>query len=756
MDTKPSNAVQLSVQGMNCAACVRHVERALTELPGVKLASVNLATAKAYVELEASQPAAINEMIGAIDKKGFHATEITEDNKEEIFAASQTALHDEAETKKKNFYIALILSLPVFITDMGAHLIPGFGDWLHSMVTVRTLAYFQFVLTTLVILFPGWSFFSLGFRALAQRAPDMNTLVAIGAGSAWLYSTVATVAPQLLPQGAAHLYFEAAAVVITLILLGKYFEARAKGQTGAAIQELLSLQSASARIYREGRWEILPIDQLRIDDEILIQPGETVAADGIVVDGVAHINEMMITGESMPVRKESGDEVIGGTLNGSSSIRVRVTHLPQESVLANIIRLVENAQENKLPVQALVDKITLWFVPVVLVIATLSFIYWAFISGQGGLSIAVVNAVAVLIVACPCAMGLATPTSIMVGTGRAAKSGVLFRQGQALQQLAQVKNIAFDKTGTLTIGEPTLSRLEVAEGIDKNEILSDLAAVQSHSEHPIALAIVAAAEEQNLSWQEPNEFKALTGLGVQANVRGHHYLLGSDDLMKSRQVNTEAFAKRFNEWAKQGQTPVYIAQDNQLLGVLTISDPIRQEAKEVISWLTKNHIKSTMITGDHPLTAQYVADKLGINGVYAQTKPDDKASIVKMLQAQDGLTAFVGDGINDAPALAQSDIGIAIGGGTDVAIESADVVLLGAKLSHISTGIQLARLTLRNIKQNLFWAFAYNVALIPLAAGVLFYFSGHLFSPIYSAIAMALSSVFVVSNALRLRYIHLR
>lgn len=756
MDTKTPNAVQLSVQGMNCAACVRHVERALTELPGVKLASVNLATAKAYVELEAEQPAAVNQMIAAIDKKGFQATEITEENKKEVFAAAQTALHDEAETKKKNFYISLVLSLPVFITDMGAHLIPGFGDWLHSLVTMRSLAYFQFLLTTLVILFPGWSFFSLGFRALAQRAPDMNTLVAIGAGSAWLYSTIATVAPQLLPEGAVHLYFEAAAVVITLILLGKYFEARAKGQTGAAIQELLSLQSATARIYRNGSWQILPIDQLRIDDEILAQPGETIAADGVVVDGVGHINEMMITGESMPVRKEKGDEVIGGTLNGSSSIRIRVTHLPQESVLANIIRLVENAQENKLPVQALVDKITLWFVPVVLVIASISFIYWAFFSVQGGLSIAVVNAVAVLIVACPCAMGLATPTSIMVGTGRAAKTGVLFRQGQALQQLAEVKNIAFDKTGTLTIGAPALSRLELAEQFDKDAILADLAAVQSHSEHPIAQAIVAAAQEQGLKWDEPNNFKALTGLGVEAQVNNHHYLLGSADLMQSRGISAEAFSERFNQLAKQGQTPVYIARDDELIGVLTITDPIREEAKEVISWLTKNHIKSTMITGDHPLTAQYVADKLGISGVYAQTKPDDKASIVKMLQAQDGLTAFVGDGINDAPALAQSDIGIAIGGGTDVAIESADVVLLGAKLSHISTGIQLARLTLRNIKQNLFWAFAYNVALIPLAAGVLYYFTGHLFSPIYSAVAMALSSVFVVSNALRLRYIHLR
>lgn len=750
---KTLTSVQLSVQGMNCAACVRHVERALTDLEGVQLASVNLATARAYVQLDPEHPVAVSTMIEAIDKRGFHATEITAANKEKVFAASQQALHDDANTKKKNFIVALILSLPVFISDMGAHLIPAFELWLHSHLASSTIAYWQFVLSTLVIVFPGRDFFTQGFSALIQKAPDMNTLVAIGAGSAWLYSTVATFAPGILPQGAVHLYFEAAAVVITLILLGKYFEARAKGQTGAAIQELLGLQSATARIQRAGEWSVLPIDQLRVGDEILIHPGETIAADGTILEGVGHINEMMITGESMPVRKMAGDTVIGGTLNGSSSLRVQVTHLPQESVLANIIRLVENAQESKLPVQDLVDRITLWFVPVVLLIAGLSFIYWSFISPQGGLSIAVVNAVAVLIVACPCAMGLATPTSIMVGTGRAAKLGVLFRQGQALQQLASVKNVAFDKTGTLTLGTPELSRLELAKGLDKNHILADLAAVQSHSEHPIALAIVAAAQEQKLHWQEPRNFKAHTGSGVEAEVGQHNYLLGSNDLMQSQQIDCTEFEECYIEWARQGQTPVYIARNKKLIGVLTITDPIRQEAYEVIQWLTKNNIQTTMVTGDHPLTAQYVADKLGITEVFAQTKPEDKASIVQKIQDRVGLTAFVGDGINDAPALAQSDVGIAIGGGTDVAIESAQVVLLGEKLNHICTGIQLARLTLRNIKQNLFWAFAYNVALIPLAAGGLYYISGHLFSPIYSAIAMALSSVFVVTNALRLRYI---
>src|SRR5690625_4940871 len=434
MSATQSPTVQLSVQGMNCAACVRHVERALTGIDGVKLASVNLATAKAFVELEPGVTVKTQSLIDAVDKKGFHAAEITAENKEAIFAESQQALQNEADKKKRQFIVALILSLPVFISDMGAHLIPGFGAWLQGHLAPQNLAYLQFMLSTLVILYPGRDFFTQGFSALFQKAPDMNTLVALGAGSAWLYSTVATFAPQWLPAGAVHLYFEAAAVVITLILLGKYFEARAKGQTGAAIQELLGLQSATARIQRAGEWSVLPIDQLRVGDEILIHPGETIAADGTILEGVGHINELMLKGESMPVRKAQGDEVIGGTLNGSTSLRIRVTHLPQESVLANIIRLVENAQENKLPVQDLVDKITLWFVPVVLVIAALSFIFWTFISTEGGLSIAVVNAVAVLIVACPCAMGLATPTSIMVGTGRAAKLGVLFRQGQRSEE----------------------------------------------------------------------------------------------------------------------------------------------------------------------------------------------------------------------------------------------------------------------------------------------------------------------------------
>jgi len=755
MTMTTANRVQLSVQGMNCAACVRHVEQALNAVDGVESASVNLATAKAYVELNGAAPQIITTLIEAIDKKGFHAAEITDDNKQEVMAADQQALREEAEKKKKNFFIALVLSLPVFISDMGAHMIPGFGQWLHQLIPAQLLAYGQFALTSLVILYPGRDFFTYGFRALWQKAPDMNTLVAIGAGSAWLYSTVATFTPHWLPVGAVHLYFEAAAVVITLILLGKYFEAKAKGQTGTAIQELLSLQSATARILRNGIWEVLPIEALKINDKVLIQPGETIPADGLIVEGVGHINEMMITGESMPIRKGEGEEVIGGTLNGATSLKIKVTHLPQESVLANIIRLVENAQDNKLPVQALVDKITLWFVPVVLVIAAVSFTYWAFITTGANLSIAVVNAVAVLIVACPCAMGLATPTSIMVGTGRAAKLGILFRQGEALQQLAEVKNVAFDKTGTLTIGAPTLSHLELIDGLNKDEVLAQLAAVQSHSEHPIAQAVVTAAKEKKLTWVEPANFKAHTGLGVEARVGDHQYLLGSHDLMNLKEINVNKFKERFNLWASYGQTPVFIARDGYLIGVLAIEDPIREEAKEVIHWLTKHRIKTTMITGDHPLTAKYVADKLGIAKVYAQTKPSDKAKIIKNIQTTDGLTAFVGDGINDAPALAQSDIGIAIGGGTDVAIESAQVVLLGEKLNHISTGIQLARLTLRNIKQNLFWAFAYNVALIPLAAGLLYSLSGHLFSPIYSAIAMALSSVFVVSNALRLRYIKL-
>lgn len=747
-----SNGINLAVHGMNCAACVRHVENALNSVEGVESSFVNLANAKAYVNLQPNTKIDENLLIQAIENKGFSAELLTAENELNAPAAAQLALQKEAQTKKMQFLIALVLSLPVFISDMGSHLIPTFAQWLHSQFESSTLGMMQFVLATLVILFPGRDFFTLGFKALFSRSPDMNSLVAVGAGSAWLYSVVALFMPQLLPAGANHLYFEAAAVVISLILLGKYLEARAKGQTGEAITSLLKLQSNTARVYRQNNWVDLPVDQINIGDRILVRAGEAIPIDALVLKGQSHVNESMVTGESMPINKNPGDAVIGGTINGNATLEIEATQLVGSSTLANIIRLVESAQATKLPVQNLVDSITAWFVPVVLVVAALVFLGW-WLWGPG-LNYAVVNAVAVLIVACPCAMGLAVPTSIMVSTGRAAQLGVLFRQGDALQLLAKTKIVAFDKTGTLTLAKPVLQDLYTENNIEQNQLLADLGSLQQHSEHPIATAIVEAAEAKQLRFTQPEDFVTHTGMGVSATVNGAHYSLGSARLMENQAIiPTEEQQNHFELYAQQGKTPVYIAKNKVLVGVLAVEDAIRPEAATAIQQLHHQGIKTAMITGDHTLTAHHVAKQLNIDLVYAQTQPSDKAKIIQQLQSNYGLSAFVGDGINDAPALAQADIGIAVGAGTDVAIESANIVLLNNDLRTTSAAVALSQATLRNIKQNLFWAFAYNVALIPLAGGLLLLMTGHVFSPIYSAIAMALSSVFVVTNALRLKRI---
>lgn len=748
-----ASGINLAVHGMNCAACVRHVENALKSIEGVDTAFVNLANAKAYVTLLPNAQVESQALINAIEKKGFQAEALTAENELNAPAANQKALQKEAQTKKKQFTIALILSLPVFITDMGSHLIPPFAHWLHSTIAPSSIGMMQFVLATLVIVFPGRDFFTLGFKSLFDRSPDMNSLVAIGAGSAWLYSIVALFMPHLLPAGANHLYFEAAAVVITLILLGKFMEARAKGQTGEAINSLLKLQSASARVYRDEKWLDLPIDQINVGDRILVRAGEAIPIDSKVLKGQSHVNEAMVTGESMPINKGTDDYVIGGTINGNATLEIQATQIASNSTLANIIRLVESAQATKLPVQNVVDNITAWFVPIVLIIAALVFIgWWAW---GPGLNYAVVNAVAVLIVACPCAMGLAVPTSIMVSTGRAAQLGVLFRQGDALQLLAEIKLVAFDKTGTLTLAKPVVDELLITDGLDENTLLADIASLQQHSEHPIATAVVDAAQAKKLTFTEPENFITHTGMGVSAKINDQHYYLGSQRLMQTHAITpTENQQSSFEQFAQQGKTPVYVAKDGIIVAVLAIVDAIRPEAKEAIAQLHTQGIKTAMITGDHTLTAHHVAKELGIDVVYAQTEPSDKAKIVQQLQTNYGKVAFVGDGINDAPALAQADIGIAVGAGTDVAIESANIVLLNNDLRTTSAAVTLSQATLRNIKQNLFWAFAYNIALIPLAGGLLLFITGYVFSPVYSAIAMALSSVFVVSNALRLKRIN--
>jgi len=745
--------IELAIKGMTCASCVLRVEKALKGVQGVAQANVNLATHRAsltFTPLVNDPQSLISALVIASEKAGYEASYIDgEKSTEDSLAAEQA---HETSGLNRSFTIALILTLPVFILEMGAHIFPTIHQWIHDSIGMQKSWWLQAFLTTLILAGPGRTFFIKGFPALWRLGPDMNSLVALGASSAWLYSMVTTFLPEWLPEGARHVYFEAAAVIVTLILLGRVLELRARGKTGSAIKHLVGLQPRQARVLENGIATDVNIDLVKPGDLILVRPGEKVATDGVVTEGQPYLNESMITGEPIPVTKHIGDRVSAGTLNTTTSFSYRTTHTGTETVLARIIRMVENAQGAKLPIQALVDRVTARFVPAILLCALLTFLIWLSLGPSPSLSYALVNAVAVLIIACPCAMGLATPTSIMVGTGRAAELGVLFRQGDALQRLRDVTVIAFDKTGTLTQGKPTLTDLVVLDPHhDRATVLSWTAAMQLHSEHPIAQAIVAAATAEKLSLPSALNFTATSGAGVSATVANKLLLSGAQHFMLSHGVSTEAQEKLAGQWAAQGKTPIYLAVNGQLTAVMAVSDPIKPSAALAISALKKLGIRTVMITGDHPGTAQAVAEQLGIDEIHAQVLPEGKVVQLLKLREQKHVVAFVGDGINDAPALATADVGIAIGTGTDVAIEAASVVLMSDNLMGVATAVKLSRNTLKNIHQNLFWAFAYNVALVPVAAGVLYPGFGILLSPVFAAGAMAGSSVFVVMNALRLK-----
>jgi len=748
-----NHPIELSIKGMTCASCVSRVEKALKTVPGVTQANVNLATHRATLRLSASaqEPQSlIAELIEASEKAGYEAslidgTQVTEDG----LAAEQ---EQEAHALNRSFTLALILTLPVFILEMGSHVFPVIHHLIEETIGMQRSWWLQALLTTLILVGPGRSFFIKGFPALWRFGPDMNSLVALGASSAWLYSMVTTFKPDWLPEGARHVYFEAAAVIVTLILLGRLLELRARGHTGTAIKHLIGLQPRQARVMVNGVATDINIELVKPGDLILVRPGEKVATDGVITEGQPYVDESMITGEPIPVTKHLGDRVTAGTINTTASFSYRTTHTGAETVLARIIRMVENAQGAKLPIQAVVDRVTARFVPVIMLCALLTFLTWLVWGPTPSLSYALVNAVAVLIIACPCAMGLATPTSIMVGTGRAAELGVLFRQGEALQRLRDVTVIAFDKTGTLTQGRPTLTDLVVLDPHhDRATVLAWTAAMQLHSEHPIAQAIVAAATSEKLALPSAHDFKATSGAGVAAMVANKKLLSGAQHFMLAHGIDTQAQTELIEQWAAQGKTPVYLAVDGQLTAMMAVSDPIKQSAVLAISALKKLGLRTVMITGDHPRTAQAVAIQLGIDEVHAQVLPEGKVDQLLQMRAKDQIIAFVGDGINDAPALATADVGIAIGTGTDVAIEAASVVLMSDNLMGVVTAVKLSRNTLKNIHQNLFWAFAYNVALVPVAAGVLYPSFGVLLSPIFAAGAMACSSVFVVMNALRLK-----
>ncbi|UMY15998.1 heavy metal translocating P-type ATPase [Methylobacterium organophilum] len=741
----PETVTRIGIEGMSCASCSARVERVLNGLPGVTQAAVNLTTGRAEIRHAGGFPS--REAIEAAIRAAGYEPRAVEEGSSDDRAARQAR---EAQHLRRDTLVAALLTLPIVVLDMGGHLVPGF----HELVGQRLGeggAVLQALLATLVLAIPGRRFFAAGLPGLLRGHPDMNALVALGSGAAYLYSLVSTIAPDWLPPGTAHLYFEASAVIVTLILLGRLLEARTKGQTGAAITRLIDLTPKTARVLRGATEQDVPITELRLGDIVRVRPGERVAADGIVVAGASYVDESMVSGEPVPVGKKPGDRTIGGTLNTSGSLDLRVDRTGADTMLAQIVRMVEAAQGGKLPIQALVDRVTLWFVPAVMAVSALTVLAWLAFGPSPALGQALVAAVAVLIVACPCAMGLATPTSILVGTGRAAERGVLFREGTALQALQDVKVVAFDKTGTLTEGHPRLTDLILAEGVTRAQALALAGAIESRSEHPIARAVVAAARDEAITLPPVEAFAAEAGFGVSGRIDGRSVAIGARRFMERLGIATEGFAAASDDLARQGRSPLYLALDGKIAALFAVADPIKAEARGAVTAIRAGGRRVALITGDGRATAEAVARELGIEDIVAEVLPGGKVEALKSLRSAHGPVAFVGDGINDAPALAEADVGIAMGTGTDIAVESADVVLMTGRTTGVAEALALSRAVMANIRQNLFWAFAYNVALIPVAAGLPAALGGPLFSPALAAGAMALSSLFVLGNALRLR-----
>lgn len=737
-------SVTYDVAGMSCAGCVRRAEAALSETPGVVAANVNFASETATVEY--LEGVATPGEIAARSTKAGYPARLQEEGTEEVDHKA-----DEAAKLKRDVVIAAALALPVFVTEMGGHMVPALHHWLMAHVGMQVLYLMQFVLTSALLIGPGRQFYTKGVPALIKGAPEMNSLVALGTSAAYLFSVVSTFAPGLLPAGTAHVYYEAAAVIVVLILTGRWMEARAKGRTGEAIRQLMGLQPQVARVERKGAVQEISIDAVAVGDVLHLRPGERVAVDGRVIDGQSFVDESMLSGEPVPVAKSEGDAVIGGTINGPGALRYEAEKVGRDTMLSQIVAMVREAQGAKLPIQARVDRVTAVFVPVVMAVAALTFGVWMLLGTSPAFGHAIVAAVAVLIIACPCAMGLATPTSIMVGTGRAAQLGVLFRKGDALQSLRDCNLVAFDKTGTLTMGLPELTDVVQAKGFEEAEVLALVAAAEASSEHPLAQALVRAAEARGLDVPRAACFEAQIGMGISAEVSGRSVLVGAARYMAQDGVSFAAFGAQIEALASAGKTPICVAIDGQAAAVLAVSDPVKPGSAAAVHTLHDLGLKVAMISGDARGTAEALAAQLGIDHVVAEVLPIGKVAALEELRARFGKVAFVGDGINDAPALACADVGLAIGTGTDVAIEAADVVLMSGDVGGVINAFEVSRRVIRNIGQNLFWAFGYNVALIPVAAGILVPFGGPGLSPMLGAGAMALSSVFVLSNALRLR-----
>lgn len=736
--------LELGVQGMTCASCVGRVERAIRKLPGVLVASVNLATEKASVDY---LPASVStgQISAAIKEAGYEPRPIEGAGGETADARDR----EQAELKRL-LWISGLCSLPVVLIAMAPMMIPALGSAMTGWLPPGAWHWLEFVFATPVQFYAGWRFYKHGWAELKHLSPGMNTLVMMGSSAAYFYSVFAVIAPQVFPPGTANLYFEAAAVIITLILMGKYLEAKAKGRTSAAIQKLMQLQAKTARVLREGESREIAIEDVVPGDLVQVRPGERIPVDGEVTEGASYVDESMITGEPIPVEKGVGAKVVGSTINKTGAFIFRATKVGADTVLAQIIRMVEEAQAAKPPIQQLADRIAGVFVPIVIAAAAVTFGVWLWVGPEPALNYAFVAAVSVLVIACPCAMGLATPTAIMVGTGKGAEMGTLFRQGTALELMARVDSVVLDKTGTLTKGRPELTDLRVLIG-EEDSVLALIAAAEDQSEHPIAQAIVAAARGRGLDLPKVETFNAVPGFGLRAQVAGKEIMIGADRYMKQLGLDLGSVSDTADQLADQGKTPLYAAINGQLAAVLAVADPLKEGSREAIAALHELGLQVAMLTGDHRRTAEAIAKQVGIDRVLAEVLPDQKASEVKRLQAEGQRVAFVGDGINDAPALAQADVGVAIGTGTDIAIEAGDVILMSGDLRGIVNAVALARSTLRTIRLNFFWAYAYNVALIPVAAGVLFPLIKLLLNPMLAAAAMSVSSVFVVTNSLRLR-----
>jgi Cu+-exporting ATPase len=789
----------LEVEDMTCASCVLRVGKALKAVPSVQTASVNLATGEAVVTVLGGA-SALPALSAAVAKAGYavrlsggeagslvdtaaaaegqgtggigEAASATHPAVSAGPAVDGREIRREKEISglKRDFLIAFVLTLPLFIMEMGAHIYPPLHHGLMEVFPGNSLYLLQFALATAVLGGPGRRFYVKGVPALLRLTPDMNSLVVIGTGAAYLYSLVTTFAPGLLPETARFVYYEAATVIVSLILLGRLLEARAKGRTGAAIRKLAGLQAKTARVERDGATRDVALAEVRLGDVVVVRPGERIPVDGLVIDGASAVDEAMISGEPIPVEKGPGATVIGGTVNGSGSFRFEATGIGADMMLSRIIRMVQEAQGARLPIQKLVDEVTAWFVPAVIGIAFMTFFLWLLLGPEPAYTHGLVAAVAVLIIACPCAMGLATPTSIMVGTGRAAELGVLFRKGEALQSLSAIDWVVLDKTGTITAGKPQVTEIVTSEGLAEAEVLRLTASLEARSEHPLADAIVRAAEGRGIALSGVDNVEAVAGFGVTGMVEGRLVAAGADRFMVKLGVMPHGFSPLVGEMpgraegdfassltvvmtrlADEGASPLYVAIDGKLAAAIAVADPIKPTSAKAIAALKARGLKLVMVTGDNRRTAEAVARKAGIDAVVAEVLPEGKVSAIRDLQAKGEKVAFVGDGINDAPALATADAGIAIGTGTDVAIESADVVLVGGDLIGALHAIELSDRVMANIRQNLFWAFGYNVALIPVAAGLLYPLFGVTFSPILGAAAMGLSSVFVLTNALRLR-----